>query len=236
VGESSFILRRLKQHIRTQYSDSLICNKHLVNSIRKHGINSFKIFIVCEESNDYERVLIENRLINMYRDFLGYNNVYNVRNKSDSNLGVNVGDAHHLSIKSDIKKNIIYDYSTGEYLIIELCNKYNISHNTIKKIIGNTNKSIVSKRMSGEKNNSAKITSDIAIQILKYFFYDKNKINFISKKYGINRGVVQNVINNLTYIDVELDNELANLRHNYSSLSTKDKKSYNSMKDKKPQQ
>ncbi len=234
VGESSFISRRLKQHIRTQYSDNLVCNKYLVNSIRKYNINNFKIFIVCEEQDDYKRILIENRLISEYRVLFKYDMVYNIRNKSDSNLGINVGDEHPFSVKKSVKKDIINDYNTGEYLIVDLSVKYNISVFTISKIVGGCNKTILKKHKSGEKNNTSKLTSDDVKNILKEFFYDKIKINTLSKKYGVGRSVIQNVINNLTYKNVDLSQDLMDLRYNYGILSTKDKKSYNNLTNRNP--
>lgn len=228
VGESSFIRRRLKQHIRTYYSDNLVCNKYLVNGIRKYGINSYKIFIVCEEYDDDKRILIENKLISEYRDLLGFNMVYNVRNKSYSNLGLNKGDNHPISIKSNIKKKIVNDYNTGKYLITDLSKKYNISVYTISNIVGGCDKSILNKHISGEKNNSSKLNSEDVVNILKQFFYGKIKINVLYKKYGVSRAVIQNIINNLTYKNVRLDQDLINLRHNYSILTSNNKKSYNS--------
>lgn len=178
VGESTNIIRRLKQHIRAQYSDDLVCNKHLCNSIRKYGINNFIIYVIHEESDETNRIYLENVFIETFRNELGKDMVYNIREKSDSNFGTNTGDSHHLSIKSDVIKKVIEDYKTKKHLIKDLSKKYDIGVSTLSKIVGGSNKTVLKKHISGSNNNSFKMSDEDVIAVLEGFSMIEKGLNF----------------------------------------------------------
>lgn len=228
VGESSYIRRRLMQHIRTEYCNRLVCNKHLVNSIRKYGINNFRIFIVAEVSDDNERLKLESKLITTFRDCIGYDKVYNLRENSKSNVGLNCGDLHPFSVKEFIKKKIIKDYNTKKYLIIDLASKYGLSVQTISKVVGGSNKSVLINRILGEKNNSAKLKSNEVVNILEEFFVNGTKIITLSNLYGVSRACIQNIIHNKTYKNIKISEKLQKLMESYKIFDSSEKKSHNS--------
>lgn len=188
------IEQRWKGHIR----DSKQSSKHLYASIRKYGINNFKIEQI-DESDDFEKLgELERYYIKEYNstnsDF-GYNNTYGgERNQLDGNP--------RARLTEEDVKNIRKKYNLKNVTTLEAWEEYKnrISFSAFEKIWqGTTWKSVLpevyteenkewhkrnnnSDKRKGENNINSIYTDEEVREIREY--YVNHSLNECFKKYG----------------------------------------------------
>lgn len=183
--------KRWKNHIRA----SKKCDRHLYNSMRKYGIENFKIETI-DETNDLEKLgELERKYISEYNSTdqsIGYNNTYGgERNQLDGNP--------RAKLTVEDVENIRMLYNECKLTCSECWKLYSdkISFSAFEKIFqGKTwdnimpevytfeNKKIHSqhKPLKGELNGNSLLTDDEVIEIRKY--YVNHSLEECFKKFG----------------------------------------------------
>jgi predicted transcriptional regulator len=124
--------------------------------------------------------------------------------------------------------NILKDYSTGNFTMLSIADKYSLSvaniysiihRNTFKNI--NINKKILKKldfvlskrKKSQTSERKRKLDDNIALEIIKLYCNQKIKPIEISKKFNVNKSVVESVLHRRTFKHLDIK-EYEGVLHN----------------------
>lgn len=231
IGSAVNLTKRLNNH-KSMLSRGEHTNKYLQNAYNKYGIDNFKftILLYCEKEE-----LIKNE--QYYIDKFDFEELYNIRKKAESNLGIIVSEdtRKRLSVVGKNRKHTeetkqrISKSNKGKVISVaqrEKISKANSNPTDItrkkmsasqkgKKVTQATKDKMSSTRKL-EENGNAKLKSADVIKIKQMLVSKKFTYQEIADKFCVSKGAIADIkkFKRWEFVGSEYNNELQNISYN----------------------
>lgn len=227
IGKTHCIWLRWSQHKSEAFTRKR--KNRFYTALRKYGAKNFTISILKNNLYENDAYEYERLLIKLF-DTQNKNNGYNSSNGGRGNNGFTIPEVNKIKYKKlysgeksvrskltdDQARNIRTEYSLGKITTYELGIKYNVSKNTIIRIINNesykestidADLNVIKTQIrlnrlvlviSGSKNNMAKLNEKDIIEIRRLNKFGISNIK-IAKIYNVTPANIGYIINGKTW-------------------------------------